>query len=229
MGASCLKSCPQGLSQPAHPSPCAGGTRPQRPHPSPNPGACLVVRGVLGSEGAGMREDPVPFSPCDAPPGGLQHRPPAHPVLTTRCHLAVQDKVDNSDSRTQELVQEGPLSGQVPGPSSTWQSPQTTSWDCLTRAQNPGLIWEYSSSNPPRVQLYRGCKVGRPQGGLSHPRAPCSALQSAAQLHPGFPTSNHTSHLEPQHVQSTPFMCTNKSSLHPCEPFCLWKTETQRG
>lgn len=64
MRASCLKSCPQGLSQPAHPSPCARGTRPQRPHPSPNPGACLVVTGVLGSEGVGMREDPVPFSPC---------------------------------------------------------------------------------------------------------------------------------------------------------------------
>lgn len=207
MRASGLKSCPQGLSQPAHSSPRAGGTQPQRPHPSPNPGACLVVRGVLRSEGAGMREDSVPFCPCDAPPGAQRHRPPAHPVLTTHCRLAVQDKVDNSDSRTQELVQEGPLSGQVPGCSSSWQNPQTTSRDCLARAQNPGLIWKHTSSDAPRVQLCRGCGVGLPQRGLSRPKAPVLSpttgsaassriLHLQSHLPPGAPVcSQHTLHV----------------------------------
>ena len=200
MRASCLKSCPQGLSQPAHPSPCAGGTRPQRPHPSPNPGACLVVRGVLGSEGAGMREDPVPFSPCDAPPGGLRHRPPAHPVLTTCCHLAVQDKVDNSDSRTQELVQEGPLSGQVPGPSSTWQSPQTTSDQSSESRTHLGAQLLESSQGSAVPWLQGGPPSGwslSSQGPMLSPTIgrPASSRIPHLQSHlpPGAPTcSEHT-------------------------------------
>lgn len=51
------------------------------------------------------REGPARSPRDDAPPGPA--RPPAHCVLTAVCRLAVQDEVDNSDSRTQELAQGG--------------------------------------------------------------------------------------------------------------------------
>lgn len=69
----------------------------------------------------GVRGDPALLSPHRHPSwdgGGALHRPPAHPILTTSCCLAVQYKVDNSDSGTQELLRgPHPLSGRVPGPS----------------------------------------------------------------------------------------------------------------
>lgn len=137
-----------------------------------------------------MREDSVPSLPMRRPSwerSGTGHL--AHPVLTTRCRLAVQDKVDNSDSRTQELVQGG---------SSVWPGSRLLfilaelpddQPDCLARAQNPGLIWKHTSSDAPRVQLCRGCRVGLPQRGLSPgPQGPsaqpynwqCSFLQDSA-------------------------------------------------
>lgn len=65
-------------------------------------------------------------------------------------------------------------------------------------------MWERTSSNLPRIQLHRGCRVGLPQGGLSSPRAPvlsptidCPASSQIPHLQshlpPGAPTcSEHT-------------------------------------
>lgn len=46
-----------------------------------------MVTGVLGSEGVGMREDPVPFSPCS--PLLVQSLPPAA-ILLFRTKLTIR-------------------------------------------------------------------------------------------------------------------------------------------
>lgn len=131
-----------------------------------------------GQRGAEVRGSPALLSPSQHPFGGPLHRPPAIlslppvAVLLFSTKLTMRILEHKSWFRLTLPDLGGPHlpSGQVPGPSVSWWSPQPACLDCL----NLGLTRELFR-RPPCVLLWPSCPMTPRWGSLGGRPSPRSA------------------------------------------------------